>query len=242
VSDTAANPMKPLGIKSYGSIGHLPQSRLGPGDHKVTDGQARICLEKARDRHDTIIVQEKLDGSNVGVALKNGEIIPLIRAGFRARDSHYPQHHRFHEWAMANEWCFRSVLDEGWRICGEAMFVAHGTIYAGLVAPFFAFDIFNEKNERRQMGSVVCECTRAGIETPKTLSVGAPLPLDAALELLGERGHQGAQEPAEGVVYRVERQGKVDFLAKYVRPGKVDGKYLGGPEISMWPPETGREP
>ena len=30
----------------------------------------------------------------------------------------------------------------------------------------------------------------------------------------------------EGVVYRVERKGKVDFLAKWVRPDKDDGKYL----------------
>lgn len=38
----------------------------------------------------------------------------------------------------------------------------------------------------------------------------------------------------EGVVYRVERHGKVDFLCKWVRPDKVDGKYL--PEISGKPP------
>jgi hypothetical protein len=34
----------------------------------------------------------------------------------------------------------------------------------------------------------------------------------------------------------VERRGEVDFLAKYVRPDKVDGKYLGGEPIWMWRP------
>jgi len=67
-------PRKPLGIKSYGSIAHLPGSRIGIGDHKCHDGQMRIATEKARDRHDRIIVQEKLDGSNVGIARLNGEI------------------------------------------------------------------------------------------------------------------------------------------------------------------------
>ena len=47
---------KPLGRRAYGSIGHLPDSRMGPGDHHVHEGQARICTEKVRDRHDLVIV------------------------------------------------------------------------------------------------------------------------------------------------------------------------------------------
>lgn len=37
----------------------------------------------------------------------------------------------------------------------------------------------------------------------------------------------------EGAVWRVERKGVVDFLAKYVRHGKVDGKYIDQ-EIYMY--------
>ena len=37
-------------------------------------------------------------------------------------------------------------------------------------------------------------------------------------------------EEVEGAVWRVEREGRVDFLAKYVRPDKIDGKYF--PQIS----------
>ena len=39
-----------------------------------------------------------------------------------------------------------------------------------------------------------------------------------------------ALDPVEGAVWRCERQGAVDFLGKYVRPDKIDGKYL--PELS----------
>ena len=51
----------------------------------------------------------------------------------------------------------------------------------------------------------------------------------------------GATDPVEGAMWRVERQGKVDFLAKFVVEGKVDGAYL--PEIAgcapiwNWRPE-----
>jgi hypothetical protein len=46
---------------------------------------------------------------------------------------------------------------------------------------------------------------------------------------LKESGH-GAVDTVEGAVWRVERYGKVEFLAKYVRQDKVDGCYL--PEVS----------
>ena len=56
---------KPLGMKAYGSIGHLPESRRGPGDHQIHEGQARICTEKARDKHDFMakyVRPDKIDG------------------------------------------------------------------------------------------------------------------------------------------------------------------------------------
>jgi hypothetical protein len=62
---------KPLGIRAYGSIGHLPGSRLGTSDRSVPPGQAAICTTRPRDSHDVVIVQEKLDGSCTAVA--NGE-------------------------------------------------------------------------------------------------------------------------------------------------------------------------
>lgn len=46
----------------------------------------------------------------------------------------------------------------------------------------------------------------------------------------GEHGFWGATGRPEGVVYRVERKGKVDFLAKYVRPDYPTGQYLPGTE------------
>ena len=67
---------------------------------------------------------------------------------------------------------------------------------------------------------------------PRVTSIG-PTPTEWVRENL-ERGHHGGLHPAEGVVWRVERRGKVDFLAKWVRPNKVDGRYL--PEISARAP------
>jgi hypothetical protein len=89
--ELASNPKpeKPLGHRAYGSIPHLPGSRRGPADKGLSEHQARILTEKGRDKHDTIIVQEKLDGSCVGVAKLDGRLVALIRAGFPAAGSNY---------------------------------------------------------------------------------------------------------------------------------------------------------
>ncbi|HEV7398243.1 MAG TPA: hypothetical protein VGN86_17150 [Pyrinomonadaceae bacterium] len=47
---------------------------------RVSWGQARIATVKERDRNDNIILQEKLDDTNVGVARLDGVLNPLVRA------------------------------------------------------------------------------------------------------------------------------------------------------------------
>lgn len=225
---------KPLGIKAYGHIAHLPGSRMGPGDHKCHEGQARIATEKARDRHDRIYVQEKLDGSCVAVAKLNGELIPLQRAGYRAVSSPYCQHVLFHGWVMDNWQRFDDLLAEGERAVGEWLAMAHGTRY-DLTGrdPFVLFDIMSGP-ERLTVEAV--DDRNRDFARPAVVA-SQPTSIDDALAALGIYGHYGALDPIEGAVWRVERQGRVDFLVKYVRPDKVDGSYFGDEPVWNWQPE-----
>lgn len=224
---------KPTGAKAYGSIPHLPGSRLGPGDHRVSPGQARIACEQTRDRHDEVIVEEKLDGSCVAVARVRGELVALQRRGYPARTSPYEQHHLFADWVDEQQNRF-DFLEEGERLVGEWLAQAHGTLYDLTdTDPFVAFDLFAASNVRLPIDAFM-ERVRDRFVTPPLLSRGRPVSIEEALRLLGPHGRWRATTPVEGVVWRIERKGKVDFLAKYVRPDKVDGCYL--PEISGRPP------
>lgn len=225
---------KPLGGKAYGHIPHLPGSRLGPGDHHCHEGQARICLEKARDRHDVIIVQEKLDGSCVSVARVNGQIEALIRAGYRAVDSPRRQHQMFASWVLHNVRRFADLLGEGERVCGEWLAQAHGTRYSLTHEPLVPFDIMRG-TERSPALAVEERCRQVDLIPPRIIHAGGPLPLHEIVALLDPSAH-GALDPVEGAVWRVERKGKVDFLAKYVRPEKKDGAYFDQGEVwNSWP-------
>ena len=231
-------PTKPLGHKSYGSIGHLPGSRMDANHKKyatgkvsgedfgVHEGQAAICTIKSRDKHDTIIVQEKVDGSNVAVANIDGVVTPLIRAGYPAVSSKYEQHRLFAAWVFERTELF-AWLKPGERLCGEWLAQAHGTRH-DLVgrSPFVAFDLI--RGHDRALYRELTE-RATGVEIVPLLSMGRPISIHEAMTLLGS-GRYGSIDPPEGCVWRVERHGKVDFLAKYVRPEKVDGCYL--PEMS----------
>lgn len=223
---------KPLGRKGYGSIGHFAGSRTGIGDFHVNEAQCKLLTDKTRDRYDLIIVQEKLDGSNCSVALVNGELIPMTRKGYHARTSPFVMHHVFAEWVEENEHRFRAVLREGERICGEWIAQAHGTLYdLQGKDPYVVFDIMTGAERvpfiefTRRVGT--------NFATATLIHIGQPIPVRKALEL-HEKHHYGADE-TEGVVYRMERKGKVDFLAKFVKHNKVDGKYLDE-EIWNWTP------
>jgi hypothetical protein len=218
------NENKPLGQKAYGSIPHLPYSRLGTGDHSCEQGQADIALKRTRDRKDLVIVQEKLDGSNCTVAKINGQIIALGRSGYIAETSPYEQHKYFAKWVEKEKVRFDKLLNEGERVCGEWLLQAHGTRYNLKHEPFVPFDIM-VKYDRMTYHNFLLKVLPLGFTIPRLLSIGYSFPLDKALALIKESGH-GAIDEVEGAIWRIERDGKVDFLTKFVQQDKVDGKYL----------------
>jgi hypothetical protein len=243
-------PVKPLGSKAYGSIGHLPSSRIGPGDHFVHEGQQAICTVKPR-KGDRIIVTEKLDGACMSVAKVDGLLVGLSRAGYRAADALYDHLRLFDKFVSKNAATFDGLLSDGERIVGEWLAMAHGTIYDPAheaFAPFVAFDIFRN-GKRILFDEFKSRIDKACLARAHVLHDGPwAYPIEGAMNaLVGShasgfrwKGFHGATDNVEGAVWRVEREGRVDFLAKYVRHDKADGKYLpnisGADAIWFWHP------
>jgi len=220
--------MKPLGQKAYGSIGHLPLSRMGPADHAMPEGQQAICCEKTRDRHDRVIVTEKLDGSCMAVAmLDGGEIVALSRAGYLAQSSPYWHLQEFAPWVEANKGRFENILLPGERLCGEWLNVATGTVYDLPHDPFVPFDLIKGK-DRQPYDEMRRVALAGGFTVANLIHDGGAISVADALERAGDLGAHGALELIEGCVWRVERRGAFEFIAKFVRHDKIDGKYLPG--------------
>ncbi|MDD3134919.1 MAG: RNA ligase family protein [Methanoregula sp.] len=203
----------------------------------VAPGQARIVCEKTRDKHDHVIVQVKVDGSNVCVANVGGEIVPLIRAGYRAISSKYRQHHLFADWVYSQLGRF-SFLEPGERLCGEWLAQAHGTRYVLPHEPFVVFDLMTMPHSRLTLDQLRNRVSDKFV-MPRLLSEGPPRSIEWCREAISHIRPHGELDPLEGVVWRCERDDKVDFLCKWVRPDKEDGKYLPekhGSEVWNWLP------
>ncbi|MDP1824337.1 MAG: RNA ligase family protein [Archangium sp.] len=228
-------PPNELGQKAYPKIPHLPGSRTGSSDKVAPRPLARRCTQQG-EPGDTVVVQEKLDGSCVAVLLKQGEVIALGREGWRAALSQNPGRQMFSRWVGVHAARFDQVLREGEWLVGEWLALAHSTRYRLSHEPFVAFDLFSAG---AALSTPALE-DRLGdrFARPHLLHSGAAVEIEVIDARLGELGHHGALDRAEGAMWRVERGGVVVTRAKYVRPGKTDGALLpensGQPAVWNW--------
>lgn len=230
--------IKPLGKRNYGSIPHMSGSRLGPSDQKAEPGQEEIATQKLR-RGDHLIVTEKMDGSNVGVAMIDDVLFPLTRAGYLARTSPYEMHYVFSEWVYENSERFKSLLKNGERVVGEWCVQAHGTLYRLDVEPFFIFDLFGPNGNRVTFDEMAERDIDSGacFPWPRVVYRGSnACSVEQFKTLIPPPGFHMALDGYEGGVWRVETHDRFNFIMKYVRQDKEDGKYLEAdpPIINSW--------
>jgi hypothetical protein len=224
-------------MRLYGKIPHLPGSRVGAAERYAPAPLVARMTEAAR-AGDRVLVSEKLDGSCVAVVVTSETVEARGRDGGLCAASRNDGRRAFGAWVDSRAARFAAVLAPGERLMIEWLALAHGTRYALPHGPAVAIDGFTGTT-RWPLDEICARAAAVGLPTPALLHDGGAHPIGAALAQLGERGHHGALDVAEGVVYRLERDGAVVALAKLVRPGKRDGIYLadhsgGEPVWNSW--------
>lgn len=209
----------------YPRIPHLPGSRTGPADRRADASLARRCTLAALPG-DEIFVQEKLDGSCVVILREGDRLHALGREGTRADASRNEGRQRFAAWVLESTPQLLPLLQDGERLVGEWLALVHSTHYRLSHSPFVPFDLFCHDGTPLPFDSLHARLAGSDLRTPALLHRGGALGPDDAMRLLGEHGHHGAVEPAEGAVWRVESRGRLIARAKFVRAGKVDGLHL----------------
>ncbi len=226
-------PPKLIPNRNYGSIAHLQGSKLGDHDKYLHEGQDDIIRRGGRDRHDAIYASLKLDGTNVGVVLIDGQPRALQRKGYDCASSPYRMHHAFDEWVRTQHERFVGLLDEGERVVGEWLWQASGIHYEVRGAPFFAFDLFTSDNQRLPWRETVARVEAAGLRVPaweQLPGLRGDNDIPAVLQRLTAAftALRPLDTAHEGLVVRVERKAVFDYMGKWVRPDFEPGKYLPG--------------
>jgi hypothetical protein len=189
----------------------LPGSNVADTDRSLTSEEvAALC------RDCEIVVQEKLDGTCVGVFFEEDESAVLLKRGGVIGHREKDQYNVFRSWVQERTASLCSAL--GNRVLfGEFLWQTHGLFYDRLPDFFIGYDLLDRtsetflvagvvRQELKGIVGVVPELWRGVVRTPAQLS----RKIEALAALPSVFG-----DSAEGVYVRFERGSRLVARAKY---------------------------
>lgn len=210
----------------YPRTPHLFGSRGTPDDKHLGEAESIRLIADA-----SLIVEEKIDGTNVGIHFtSDGEMILQCR-GHRITEGMHPQYDLFKQWAAVKRPAIEERLQDRFILFGEWMYARHSIHYRQLPHYFFEFDIYDKNHaEFLSLQRRLTLLAGAGLETVPVVHTGA-VARERLETLIGpSRFDSYFESPAtrrsdrlmEGLYLRTESEGIVSGRAKFVRPEFVE--------------------
>lgn len=179
----------------------------------------------------SLIVEEKIDGTNVGIHFTSGGQMVLQCRGHLITQGMHPQYDLFKQWTAVKRGVIEERLENRFILFGEWVYARHSVHYRRLPHYFFEFDIYDKDGEvflRLEQRLALLEGT--GIETVPVLHQGT-IDKDKLEELIGPSLFDSVFENPltkrtdnlmEGLYLRTEATASVTGRAKFVRPEFVE--------------------
>lgn len=179
----------------------------------------------------SLIVEEKLDGTNVGIHFGPDGRMALQCRGHLITEGMHPQYDLFKQWAAVKRPPLEEALEHRFILCGEWLYARHSVHYRRLTHYFFEFDVYD-----KQVGAFLSLDRRmallegTGLHTVPVIHTG-PLDRERLAALIGRsRFDSQFDNPLtkrndnlmEGLYLRTEVAGVVIGRAKFVRPEFVE--------------------
>ena len=135
---SVAHEISSLEILKYPRTPHLEGSRLQPGD----EGDEHVRLASLAGRH--AVIEEKLDGANVGISFTSGGEMRLQSRGhYLVGGGRERQFAPFKQWASAHEARLLALLEDRYVMYGEWLYAKHSVSYDRLPHWFCEFDVYD---------------------------------------------------------------------------------------------------
>ncbi len=206
----------------YPRTPHLFGSKGTDDDKHMSDIASQKFLS---DR--SLIVEEKVDGTNVGIHFSNeGKLVMQCR-GHEIREGMHPQYDLFKQWVCAKRPVLEDCLSDQYILFGEWLYARHTVAYSELPHYFLEFDVYDKKQDQFLDLARRTELLKdRTIETVPVLHRGE-INRRRLQELIGpSRFGSRFEHPnsskvdnlIEGVYLRTESDGVVTGRAKLVRP------------------------
>ncbi len=180
---------------------------------------------------ESLIVEEKIDGTNVGIHFqKDGEMILQCR-GHLITEGMHSQYDLFKHWVSVKRHELERRLENRFILFGEWVYARHSIHYRQLKHFFFEFDIYDKQRQAfLDLKQRLTLLAGSGIQTVPTIHSGS-LERSKLEGLIGPSlfGSQfdnpltnQTDNLMEGLYLRTEADGIVTGRAKFVRPEFVE--------------------
>lgn len=212
---------------SRGDFHKYPRTPHLAGSEGTSDDKRMGALDTSKMLSDpSLIVEEKLDGTNVGIHLAESGLVLQCR-GHEITAGMHPQYDMFKQWATTKLPVFENVLGQRYLLFGEWLYAKHSIAYSKLPHYFFEFDIFDKQQKVfLDLEQRLALLDGTGIVTVPVIHQGA-VSLEQLQELIGASQFEShfdnpltgrTDNIMEGVYLRTEAAGRVTSRAKFVRP------------------------
>lgn len=198
--------------------------RNEPRDDKVLPAQEAADLLRG-----IVLVEEKIDGANVGISLSDaGDLRAQNRGAYIDRQTCHPQFAPLFRWLRDRQHALADALGPDLILFGEWCYAVHSVQYTKLPDWFLAFDVYDRT--RGEFWSAARRDTLVdamGVSRVPTLGEGT-FDLAGLLALMG--ASRVSTRPAEGVYVRRSDETRLVARAKLVRPEftqQIDAHWSG---------------
>lgn len=201
---------------------HTPHlAWLGPGTPR--DDKVLAADEAADLLAGEVVVEEKLDGANLGVSLAEDSTLRLQNRGQYLHPPFAGQFQRLGSWIAAHEQALRRDLSPGFILFGEWCAARHSVAYDRLPDWWIVFDVY-DRTEQRFFSTARRDALakRLGLAVVRTVSRSRTTLADLTKRLSAEPSRYRAG-PIEGFVIRKETPDWLLARGKLVHPEFVQG-------------------
>ncbi len=138
----------------YPRTPHLFGSRGTDDDKHLGEAESRRFLAD-----DSLIVEEKLDGTNVGIHFTREGTMVLQCRGHLITEGMHPQYDLFKQWGAVKRPVLEDRLADRFILFGEWVYARHSVHYRRLPHYFFEFDIYDKQVRRLpEPGTAAAHC------------------------------------------------------------------------------------
>jgi hypothetical protein len=213
-------------FRKYPRTPHLFGSRGTEDDKHLGHKESLDFLADA-----SLIVEEKLDGTNVGIHFTSAGRMVLQCRGHEITAGMHPQYDLLKQWTMGKRPVLEALLEDRLLLFGEWLYARHSIYYRRLPHYFFEFDLYDKRRQVFLDLATRLELLEGSAILTVPVIHRGPATADQLRGLIGPSQFDSQFENPltgrtdnlmEGLYLRTEAEGRVTGRAKVVRPEFVE--------------------